>query len=91
LEFHQWEVVAVVDDVSLGEVTRRVSVLEDTVIRHGERLSVLEVKDAKQDSKLETIGNDVKEIKSGISRLSWLIIAVFVAAIVGFVIRGGLV
>jgi hypothetical protein len=84
------EVVAVPSEVTLGEVARRVSDLAETVANHGRRISELEVKEGKRDSTVEMISEDVKEIKSGISRLSWLVIAAVVAAFVGFVIRGGL-
>lgn len=79
------------EEVSVGEVARRVTAIEETVLKHGERLSVLEVKDAKQDSKLDTLVEGMREIKEGVKWVQRSFWGAIILAIVAFIIKGGLV
>ncbi|MEZ2132680.1 hypothetical protein [Sinorhizobium sp. CB7] len=48
-----------------------------------------EVSDARSDEQMKALTEDVKSIKSGISRLFWIIVTAIAAGVVTFMIKGG--
>jgi len=79
-----------VTEVSLREVDRRVTTIELELIKHGDRLRQIESAHAVQGADLRTIGADVQEIKQNIRRVLWAVILAVVAAVMSFVVQGGL-
>jgi glycosyltransferase A (GT-A) superfamily protein (DUF2064 family) len=79
-----------VTEVPLREVDRRVTQIEVELGKHGDRLRHIEHSQAVQGADLRTIGQDVQEIKQDIKRVLWAVILAVVAAVMGFILQGGL-
>jgi uncharacterized coiled-coil protein SlyX len=54
-----------------------------------DRVRVLEIRQATTEQRIDTIGSDVKEIKSTLSKLNWVVILAVVVQLVNLVIMQG--
>lgn len=83
-----------------ADLRSRVVYLEHKSTEDRQRISALEiwksskdVSDARSDEQMKALTEDVKTIKSGISRLFWIIVTAIVTAVAGIVVtlmmRGG--
>ena len=81
----------------ISELRSRMRDVEKTIVQHGERLNTVDtwqrnadVASARRDEQFTAIKEDLKSIKSNLSKIVWLILGAIVAAVMAFLIRGGL-